>query len=85
VAPFVREVRGIPLWLMRDYLVDAGGRAEDEHTVVGEGWTVKLTQLDDYAVGSLRVGQLRVELDGEPEALERMQAVLEQKLLRAGG
>jgi hypothetical protein len=82
---FAREVRGIPLWLLRDYLVDAGGRAVDEHTVGGEGWTVKLTQLDDFAVGSLRVGQIRVELDGEPEALERMRQVLEQKLLRAGG
>ena len=30
MAPFVREVRGIPLWLMREYLVDAGGRAADE-------------------------------------------------------
>lgn len=85
MATFVREVRGIPLWLLREYLVDAGGRAASDTVVVGEGWKVTLTQLDDFQVGSLRVGQLKVELDGEPEALERMQKVLEQKLLRAGG
>ena len=67
-------------------MMDAeGGRAESDTVVRGDGWTVTLTQLDDFQVGSLTVGQLRVELDGEPEALERMQKVLEQKLLRAGG
>ena len=84
-AAFVREVRGIPLWLLREYLVEAGGTAESDTVVTGDGWKVTLTQLDDFQVGSLKVGQLRVELDGEPGALERMQQVLEQKLLRAGG
>ena len=100
MAAFVREVRGLPLWLLREYLVEEGGRAEGENAegrdaegndaegktkVVGEGWTVRLEQMDDFVVGSLRVGQIRVELDGEPDALARMQAILERKLLRAGG
>ncbi|MHC4933188.1 MAG: DUF1952 domain-containing protein [Planctomycetota bacterium] len=82
----VREVRGIPLWLLREYLEEDGGRASgDGLSVAGEGWSVRLTQLEDFQVGSLRVGQLRVELEGDGEAFERMQALLEKKLLRAGG
>ena len=49
------------------------------------GWEVRLTQLEDVEVGSLRVGEIRVEWEGEGEAFTRMQKILEQKLLRAGG
>ena len=80
-----RDVRGIPLWLLREYLVEAGGKAEGDHVVVGDGWKVRLTQLDDFEVGSLRVGEIRVEWEGRGEAFTRMQEILEQKLLRAGG
>jgi hypothetical protein len=80
-----REVRGIPLWLLRAYLLEAGGRAEGDCIVVGDGWQVRLTQMEDFEVGSLRVGEIRVEWEGEGEAFERMQEILEQKLLRAGG
>jgi hypothetical protein len=80
-----RDVRGIPLWLLREYLVEAGGTAEDDHTIVGDGWRVRLTQLEDFEVGSLRVGEIRVEWEGEGEPFARMQEILEQKLLRAGG
>ena len=80
-----RNVRGIPLWLLRAYLVEAGGTAEDDHFVVGDGWQVRLTQLEDFEVGSLRVGEIRVEWEGEGEAFVRMQEILERKLLRAGG
>ena len=80
-----RDVRGIPLWLLRAYLVEAGGTAESDDVVAGDGWQVRLTQLEDFEVGSLRVGEIRVEWEGEGEAFARMQEILEQKLLRAGG
>lgn len=80
-----KDVRGIPLWLLRDYMVDEGGRAEGENKVVGDGWVLTLTQLEDFRIGSLRVGQLRVELDGDPDAVARILPALEQKLIRAGG
>jgi hypothetical protein len=80
-----RDVRGIPLWLLRAYLVEAGGTAEGDYIVVGDGWQVRLTQLEDFEVGSLRVGEIRVEWEGEGEAFARMQEILEHKLLRAGG
>ncbi|MFQ5844192.1 MAG: DUF1952 domain-containing protein, partial [Planctomycetota bacterium] len=81
----VREVRGIPLWLLREYLEEAGGRRAGDDRVVGDGWSARLTQLDDHRVGSLRVGQVRIELDGEAEPMARLRAFLDPKLLRAGG
>ena len=81
----VREVRGIPLWLLREYLVEAGGNATEPGRVAGDGWEVRLRQLDDFAVGSLRVGQVRLELSGTDDGLARLLVILEPKLLRAGG
>jgi hypothetical protein len=80
-----RDVRGIPLWLLREYLVEAGGTAQGDHIVVGDGWQARLTQLQDFELGSLRVGEIRVEWEGEGEAFDRMRELLEQKLHRAGG
>lgn len=79
------ELRGIPLWLLRDYLLDLGGNALSDEQVVGPGWQVQLTRLDDFRIGSLRVGQVRLELRGEPEALAKLEQGLRPKLLRAGG
>jgi hypothetical protein len=80
-----REVRGIPLWLMRSYLQEAGGQRIGENQVAGEGWVVELTQLEDFIIGSLRVGQIRVELEATPDGLALILPELEKKLLRAGG
>jgi hypothetical protein len=85
LASETRETRGIPLWLLREYLVEGGGRAADDHRVVGDGWEARLTQIEDFAVGSLRVGQVRVEIDGSAAGVARLLAYLEPKLLRAGG
>lgn len=80
-----REVRGIPLWLLRDYLVGLGGKAESDGSVAGDGWHVRLVQIEDYTIGSLNVGQVRLEFAGDDEAVARIQELLEPKLLRAGG
>ena len=80
-----REVRGIPLWLMRAYLEEAGGTPIGEDRVAGDGWEVQLTQLDDFRLGSLSVGQIRVDLEATPAGMARILTELEKKLLRAGG
>jgi len=85
MAHLKREVRGIPLWLLREYLVEGGGRATGEDRVDGEGWTARLVQLDDYKIGNLSVGQVRIELEGTPEGLRAVDAFLAPKLLRGGG
>lgn len=85
MAQWSRCINGIPLWLLQTYLEEAGGRANGSGQVEGEGWDARLTQLDPYKVGSLSVCQVQVDLEGEEEALGALLAVMERKLLRAGG
>lgn len=84
-ANLVRDVCGIPLWLLETYLQDLGGQKEGAGFVTGENWQAHLTQMEDYRVGSLSVGQVRITLDGAPDALKKLEPGLEKKLLRAGG
>ena len=82
---YIRELCGIPLWLLRKYLVDIGAEEKGENTVIGRGWQAWLSQMEDFQVGSLVVGQVRLELQADPEVWKELQPVLEKKLLRAGG
>ncbi|MFM8321502.1 MAG: DUF1952 domain-containing protein [Chloroflexota bacterium] len=81
----VHELRGLPLWLLKDYLCEIGGQQTGADRVTGPGWQARLAQLDDFQVGSIRVGQVRLELEVEEVAWEAFSAALEKKLLRAGG
>lgn len=80
-----RDVCGVPIWLLREYLVELGGNELDEGWVKGQGWHAQLTQIEDKYVGSLSVGQVRVEIEGETDVMEIILPDLEKKLLRAGG
>ncbi len=80
-----REVRGIPLWLIETYLEDLGGKKSAPGEVVGENWQAWLTQLEDFQLGSLAVGQVRIVVEATHDAMEKLQPGLEKKLLRAGG
>ena len=84
---------GIPAWLVREYLGDAGGRrAADgviEGTVVGtvngSAWRATLEDAPDRVVGSLRVGRVRLRITGDDAAVAAVWRSLEPRLLRAGG
>lgn len=80
-----RDVRGVPLWLWREYLVEMGGVADGDYHVLGDGWEARLTQMPDYQIGSLVVGEVRVELMGEEPAFSAIKTQLERKLIRGGG
>ncbi len=80
----IREMRGIPLFLLREYLIDMGGVAADENHVQGEGWTVTLHKMEPFRLGSLSVGQTRLEIEIEDEKAEQFMALFAQKTLRAG-
>lgn len=82
---YERDVRGIPIWLLREYLEAEGGEAGEQGRILGDGWTARLTQLEDYQIGSLRVGQVRIEIEGQPGAMAQLEQVMEKKLLRGGG
>ena len=75
----------VPLWLLRQYLVEIGGRAKRGGRVMGDGWTARLTQVDDYVIGSLRVGRVRMILDGDKERVDALRPLLDKMLVRGGG
>ena len=86
MAELEHTITGVPLWLLRDYLVDAGGTTAGERRVAGDGWKATLSDAPDHVVGSLRVGRVRLVLKGDDdEAVARAWAALEPRLLRAGG
>jgi hypothetical protein len=81
----VREMRSIPLWLLREYLVEMGGTAVDDHLVQAEGWSVRLTRMEPFRLGSLEVGQTRLEIEIENQLVEPFMQQFSKKTLRAGG
>jgi len=82
---FEWEIRGIPFWLIRDYLLELGGQEEEAGLVKGKGWCVYLNQIADYQIGSIRVGQVQLNLEAAPEVSDSIRRALEKKLIRAGG
>jgi hypothetical protein len=52
--------RGIPLKLFRDYLIDLGGRPVEDGRVIGPSWQARLERVEDFQIGSIRVGQVHV-------------------------
>ena len=90
-----RVLRGMPRWLLVGYLEDLGGSSveardgldlsPDENLVVGDGWQARVTQLEDYKIGSLSSGQVRLVVTGDPDEVRGMLARLAPRLIRGGG
>lgn len=81
----VREMRAIPLWLLREYLEEMGGTAVDDYFVKATGWSVRLTRMEPFRLGSLAVGQTRLDIEIEDELVEPFMQQFDKKTLRAGG
>ena len=81
----VREMRGIPLWLLREYLQEMGGTAIDDNFVQADGWNVRLTRMEPFRLGSLVVGQTRLDIEIEDQLIDEFMAQFDKKTLRAGG
>jgi len=81
----VREMRGIPFFLLKDYLVDMGGEVIDENHVKGKGWNVTLSRMEPYRIGSLAVGQTEVKIEIEGELVGEFMKTFNLKTWRAGG
>jgi len=80
----VREMRGIPLWLLREYLQEMGGTAIDDHLVQADGWQVRLTRMEPFRLGSLVVGQTRLDIEIEDQLVDPFMQQFAKKTLRAG-
>ena len=80
----MREMRGIPFFLLREYLEEMGGTALSDDQVQGPGWSVKLSKMEPFRLGSLSVGQTRLEIDIEEHLVDEFIERFGKKTLRAG-
>ncbi len=80
----VREIRGIPLFLLKEYLQEMGGTMEGENIIRAEGWSVTLERMEPFRLGSLAVGQTRLTIEIEDYLAEDFLARFGKKTLRAG-
>lgn len=85
VFHFERILRSLPLWLLQEYLVELGGDKIEDGSVLGDGWTARLEQIEDFQVGSLKVGQVYLDVEIDLDKAQGFVLELEKKLLRAGG
>ena len=70
---------------MQEYLEEAGGETLGDGQVAGDGWTVTITTIDPFCLGALQIGMIRIEIEGETQAMDHLMLLLEPKLMRAGG
>ena len=76
---------GIPIWMMKDYLVQLGAHESAENVMEGAGWRADLRKADLKHIGSLTIGGTSVVFSGDEDALSAMFDQLHWKTLRAGG
>jgi len=80
----VRELRGIPYFLLKEYLQELGGILADENIVRGNGWTIILERMEPYRLGSLEVGQTRLTMELDDLVAKDFLGRFDMKILRAG-
>lgn len=80
----VREMRGIPYFLLKEYLQELGGSLVEENLIRGDGWSVTLERMKPFRLGSLEVGQTRLTIELEDRIAEDFQQRFFKKTLRAG-
>jgi hypothetical protein len=78
-------MRGIPYFLLIEYLVELGGVLISDSVVKGEGWIVELIKMEPFQIGSLVVGQTRLILTLEEAFADDFITRFQKKTLRAGG
>jgi len=81
----VHEMRGIPYFLLKEYLQELGGQPANENLIVGDGWKVSLERMEPFRIGSLAVGQTRLTMELEDRVADDFQERFLKKTLRAGG
>lgn len=80
-----KAFRGISVRLARHYLEKLGGETVDDERVEGDGWTASLSA-EKVSIGpTLKLTEVTVVFEGDPEALEDLIDRFSQKAMRAGG
>ncbi|PZC49749.1 MAG: hypothetical protein DK306_000509 [Chloroflexi bacterium] len=84
------NIRGVPDWLLRTYLLELGAAADphdrDAPRMSGDGYTVSWSsERVDLAGGTLKLTQLNILLDGDQSIIAAFEPELMKKLQRGGG
>ena len=81
----VHEMRGIPYFLLKEYLQEMGGTLIEENFVQGDGWSVRLERMEPFCIFSISVGQTRLTVEMEDHIADDFIKRFRKKTLRAGG
>ncbi|MBI5944042.1 MAG: DUF1952 domain-containing protein [Chloroflexi bacterium] len=81
----VHEMRGIPHFLLKEYLQEMGGTLIGEDLIQGDGWSVHLERMEPFRLFSLSVGQTRLTAELEDDVADDFIERFKKKTLRAGG
>ncbi len=79
-----REMRGIPYFLLQEYLVELGGESNGDDLVTGTGWVVRLTKMEPFKLFSVQVGQTRLDMELDDDVADDFLKRFALKTLRAG-
>ena len=79
------ELRNLTRFRIMEYLTEAGGRRRDEFHVIGDRWTATLRPMQPAQVGSVRIPRDLLVIEGDPERVETVHALMRRKTLRGGG
>ncbi|MEN6463080.1 MAG: hypothetical protein ABFC94_17145 [Syntrophomonas sp.] len=82
---YTLEIRSISLKDIQAYLEELGGEMQPSGRIHGLGWQACLSPMEDYLIGSLRFEQVRLEWNGNEEAIKSVWLPLQQKIIRPGG
>lgn len=81
----VHEMRGIPYFLLKEYLQEMGGTLVEENFIRGDGWSVRLARMEPFRLFSISVGQTRMIVEMEDHVVDDFTERFRKKTLRAGG
>ena len=79
-----QDIRGIPFFLLQEYLQEMGGKPGEKGVVQAPGWTARLTRMEPFRLGALEVGQTRLEVQIEEPLADDFMERLSKKTFRAG-
>lgn len=81
----IHEMRGIPNYLLKEYLQEMGGILSGEDLIQGDGWSVKIEKMEPFRLFSLSVGQSRLTMELDDLVADDFLERFKKKTFRAGG
>lgn len=79
------ELCNLPLDRLMGYLVEVGGQISEPRVVTGLGWSAILIELEPAQIGVIRVPRDLLIIEGQPNAVEHIHALMRRRTIRGGG